>query len=317
MFGFQKKQEFQRLRSVNTQKATRRADAVLAPVAELGGSESLNTKQFNQHAVFYALAAGKSTCCIRISNTSQKSRALLILFRGRVLSCAYGRRGAEHHIFGAAAFGKAQIDLTQKFTTFAAHPLSEESALAAASYFEGRQQNQLASENTQNFFATASGAILSKKAPGCVVLRDSETNVHFVFYYCAGKIISIYSYEKGWIKNIRPESVQQIVAKSKGLTASAFMLDAKSMQAVFDMTFSLTGVEDTLSETAEWIKPTVRPDELLPVRLCKPKPSQLRDFFTTDSAEKHQEALDAISGLALRQVTRHSHSIDPSQGRAC
>src|ERR1700722_11169031 len=80
MFGFQKKQEFQRLRSVKAQKTTRRADAVLAPVAELGGSESLHTKQFNQHAVFYALAAGKSTCCIRISNTAQKSRALLILF---------------------------------------------------------------------------------------------------------------------------------------------------------------------------------------------------------------------------------------------
>jgi hypothetical protein len=312
MFGFQKKQEFQRLRSVKTQKATRRADAVLAPVAELGGGESLHTKQFNQHAVFYALAAGKSTCCIRISNTSQKSRALLILFRGRVLSCAYGRRGTERHIFGAAAFGKAQIDLTHKFTTFVAHPMSEESALAAASYFEGRQQNQLSGENTQNFFATTCGAIISRKAPGCVVLRDSDLNVHFVFYYCGGKIISIYSYEKGWIKDIRSESVQQIVSKSKSLTASAFMLEAKSMQAVFDMTFSLTGVEDTLFETADWIKTSVRPDELLPIRLCKTKPSQLRDFFAADTAEKHQEALDAISGLALRQVMRHSHSIDPS-----
>ncbi len=288
----------------------------MAPAADMTVGMTIQSRNFNQHAVFCSLAASRSTCCIRISSSKQKSRATLILFRGRVLSCVYGKRGVDHYKFGQDAFASARIDLLQQQAEFSVHSLSEETALAAAAFFEGHQQDQPKSAPVQDFFAKSSEQINSKKAPGCFVVRDNAKNASSVIYFFGGNIIGIFSYEKGWLKDNRFETAVKTVSEKKGFTTSAYLLPAWSMKEIYDLTFSLTGVDDTEIDRDEWINSNEGNNEVTSLLCYSKKPSGLKDTFLHESRSNYQSALDEVNGYALRQVRQHGHSIDPSQGKA-
>lgn len=293
-----------------------RADAVLAPAAEISQGTTIVSQNFNQHAVFYSLAANRSTCCIRISCSRQKSRATLIIFRGRVLSCVYGKRGHQHYTFGPEAFSLAQIDLLNQQAELSVHALTEESALSAAAFFEGHQQDQPVNKHTHDFFANVSNEINSRKFPGCFVVRDIDNNASAVVYFHGGKTTGIYSYENGWLKDKKYESVIKMLASKKGFTSAAYMLTAASMEQIYDLTFSLTGVYDSQIDRTEWINGTESSSEVIPLLRHANKPSGLRHTFSQDSKSAYETALSEINKLSLRHVRQHGHSIDPSQGKA-
>ncbi len=320
MFGFQNRNDFKRRGSFKRQKFSGRADAILTPAAEMSVGMTIQSRNFNQHAIFCSLAANKSTCCIRISSSKQKSRATLILFRGRVLSCVYGRRGVNQYIFGQAAFARAQIDLLQQQAEFSVHPLSEETAMAAAAYFEGHYNDQPKSAPVQDFFAKSSEQINSQKAPGCFVVRDNEKNTSTVVYFYGGKIIGIFSYEKGWCKDNRFDTAVKAVSEKQGLTTSAYMLPVLSLQELYNLTFSLIGVDDSEIDREEWINSTEggaeSNSEVASLLRYSKKPSGLKDTFSHDSNSKYQSAIDEVNGYALRQARQHGHSIDPGRGMA-
>jgi hypothetical protein len=316
MFGFQNRDDFKRRGSFKRQKLSGRADAILAPAAEMTVGMTIQSRNFNQHAVFCSLAASRSTCCIRISSSKQKSRATLILFRGRVLSCVYGKRGIDHYKFGRAAFANAQIDLLQQQAEFSVHSLSEETALSAAAFFEGHQQDQPKSAPIQDFFAKSSDQINSRKAPGCFVVRDNAKNASSVVYFFGGKIIGIFSYEKGWLKDNRFETAVKTVSEKKGFTTAAYLLSAWSMQEIYDLTFSLTGVDDTEIDREDWINSAAANNEVTSLLSYSKKPSGLRDTFMHDPGSHYQSALDVVHGYALRQSRQHGHSIDPGRDKA-
>jgi len=316
MFGFHKREEFKRRGSFKRQKMSGRADAVLAPAAEMSEGKTIVSQNFNQHAVFYSLAANRSTCCIRISCSKQKSRATLIIFRGRVLSCVYGKRGQQQYTFGTEAFSRAQIDLLNQQAELAIHALTEESALSAAAFFEGHQQVQPMNKSTHDFFAGVSNEINSRKVPGCFVMRDDDNNASAVVYFHGGKITGIYSYENGWLKDKKHESAIKLFANKKGFTSAAYMLNAMSMEQIYNLTFSLTGVDDNEIDKAEWIIGTESCSEVIPLLRHSNKPSGLRHTFSQDSKSAYESALNEINKLSLRQVRQHGHSIDPSHGKA-
>ncbi len=292
----------------------------MTPAAEMSVGMTIHSRNFNQHAVFCSLAANKSTCCIKITSSKQKSRATLILFRGRVLSCVYGKRGISQYIFGQAALARAQIDLLQQQAEFSVHSLSEETALAAAAFFEGHHKDQPKSAPVQDFFSKSTEQINSQKAPGCFVVRDNQKNASAIVYFFGGKIIGIFSYEKGWLKDNRFETAIKTVSEKQGFTTSAYMLPVLSMQEIYNLTFSLTGVDDTEIDREEWVNAAEdnrenHPEVASLLRYSK-KPSGLRDTFSHDSNSKYQSAIDEVNGYALRQVRQHGHSIDPGRDLA-
>lgn len=316
MFGFHRRDDFKRRGSFKRQKISARADAILAPAAELSAGMTINSRNFNQHAVFCSLAANRSTCCIRISSSKLKSRATIIIFRGRVLSCVYGKRGAQQYKFGRSAFVAAQIDLLQQQAEFSLHALTEESALASAAYFEGHQQDQPQNSPVQDFFRRASGEINARKAPGCFVVRDNENNATAVIYFHGGKIVGIFSYEKGWLKDNKLDTAIKTVSDKRSATTAAYMLNALSLHQIYDLTFSLTGVDDNEVDRGEWIASTENCGEVTPLLRYSNKPSGLRHTFSQDSKTTYESALNEINKYALRQVRQHGHSIDPSQDKA-
>ncbi|HEY9734393.1 MAG TPA: hypothetical protein V6C89_20950 [Drouetiella sp.] len=245
-----------------------------------------------------------------------KSRATIIIFRGRVLSCVYGKRGSDRYKFGRAAFAAAQIDLLQQQAEISLHALTEESALAAAAFFEGHQQDQQKNSAAQDFFSRVSGEINGRKAPGCFVVRDNENNATAVIYFHGGKIIGIYSYEKGWLKDNKFETAIKTVNDKRSAKTAAYMLNALSLQEIYDMTFSLTGVDDNELDRDEWIASTGNYCEVTPLLRYSNKPSGLRHTFEHDSKTTYESALNEINSYALRQVRQHGHAIDPGQNKA-
>ncbi len=85
------------------------------------------------------------------------------------------------------------------------------------------------------------------------------------------------------------------------------------MEEIYDMTFSLTGVDDTEIDREEWINSTECGSEVTPLLAYSKKPSGLRDTFSSDTRSNYQCAIDQINGYALRQVRKHGHSINPGQ----
>lgn len=317
MFGFQKKYDFKRRGSFKRQKMSCRADAVLAPAAEQSAGLTIAAKNFNQHAVFCSLAANRSTCSIRISSVKQKSRAIIILFRGRVLSCVYGKRGAGEYLFGKDAFARAQIDLLQQAADFSVHTLSEDAALSASSYFEGEQRDQPAHTQAQDFFSKTSRTINSYSAPGCFVVRDNEKNTTCVIYFFGGEITGIYSYERGWLKDNRYETAIKAISEKSTCATSAFMMPSYSLAEIYDITFNLTGTIDSEADKMEWINADMSGiGGVTPLQLFAQKPSGLRDTFACDMKTTYQAALAEVNNYALRQARQHGHSIDPSKYKA-
>lgn len=240
----------------------------------------------------------------------------MILFRGRVLSCVYGKRGANEYLFGQPAFARAQIDLLQQQAEFSVHSLSEETALAAAAFFEGHHKDQPKGTPVQGFFTKSTEQINARKAPGCFVVRDNEKNASAVVYFFGGKIIGIFSYEKGWCKDNRFDTAVKAVSEKQGYTTSAYMLPVLTMQEIYNLTFSLTGVDDNETDREEWINSTTGDCEVASLIRYSKKPSGLRDTFSHDSSSAYQSAIDEVNGYALRQVRQHGHSIDPGRGLA-
>ncbi|CAN5390862.1 hypothetical protein BH10CYA1_BH10CYA1_47390 [soil metagenome] len=312
MFGFKTEQDLQRLRPTRVHRPNRRVDAVIAPLAAASVGKILLSRNLNKEVFFAGLSANKSTCCLRISNPLLKSRATIILLRGRVLSCVYGQRGQDH-LFGEQAFGQAQSDLLSEQSLFSVNPLVEQTALASAAFFEGSHIDQIDHENVTKFFSRCCELVTSGNLPACFVLFDDARQVHSIIYLFGQKIVASYSSQHGWINENR--FANHVISKSKGLSASCFILEAGTTGAVYKTTFSLTGLTDNVADKVNWLKPWTESHKPQPLNLQIEIP-YLKDARRTNTYLNHQAALAEIGCYALRHVAAHSHCIDPGIDRA-
>ncbi len=313
MFGFQTRNEIKRLRQIwrpAKNQYSRRADAALLPMNNEKG-RSTYARHLNQSALFFGFESNQSTCAIKVANPKQKSRAAIILFRGRVLACVYGKHDIPYHTYSEDAFQSLQIDLGNPQTEFSAHSLTEEMALASASIFQGFQKRQQSHQTLNDFFQKASADISEKQRPGCIVLKDNEKHSRFVFYFSQGQIFAIYSYKDGWLKDHSHASASRIVGKASELYGEAFMLKANTIEQIYDLTFNLSTVGDTLADKLRWTTGGSCKDSLMPMDLHSAGPN-LSDTFNCDPNDDHSYALKAVAKYSQRHKP-HSHYLDPNR----
>ena len=313
MFGFQTRNELKRLKQIwrpATHQYTRRADAAVLPMDNSKG-RSTYASHLNQSALFFGFESNQSTCAIKISNPKQKSRAAIILLRGRVLSCVYGKHDLDYHIYGEDAYHSLQIDLSNPLTEFTAYPLTEELALASASIFQGFQKKQKSHQPLSEFVQKVCGEIREKQRPGCVVLKDEENHSRFVFYISPGEVFAIYSFKDGWLDDSSYANAKRIASKSDDLFGEAFMLSANTMEQIWDLTFKLCPLADSLSGKLRWTTGTVNQDALMPMDLHATGPN-LSDTFNFGPEDDHRHALKVVAKYSQRHKP-HSHYLDPNR----
>jgi hypothetical protein len=314
MFGFEKRNEVNPLKQIwrpaKTQY-TRRADAAVQPMTG-EGAKGTYAHNLNQSALFFAFEGHQSTCAIKLANPNQKSRATLILFRGRVLTCVYGKHGVPHHSYNVNAYHDLRRDLSNPQTQVTAYSLTEEMALASASIFQGFQKKQQPKQALTDFFKDAASDIIEKCRPGCILLKDATKHTRFAFYFSQGKVFAIYSFKDGWLDDPSSIAARQIVEKSSKLFGEAFMLSANTLEKIYDLTFKLSSARDTMADKLRWTTGSSCKNSLLPMDLHATGPN-LSDTFKLSPGDNNRDVLKEVAKLYQKHRPTLARSLDPNR----
>src|SRR5215470_9812622 len=72
--------------------ANRRAINLIPLPVISDGHEIAQTQTVRYHHLLISIEGNQRTCCLKIISPRKKSRAAILIFRGRVVGCLYGRK---------------------------------------------------------------------------------------------------------------------------------------------------------------------------------------------------------------------------------
>ncbi|HEY9718286.1 MAG TPA: hypothetical protein V6C69_12510 [Trichormus sp.] len=189
------------------------------------------------------IEAKQFTCCLRVMSPSNKSRAAILIYRGRVLGCLYGRKAMEHQAFGEDALQYALADMTAPDTILEVYVLSEEIALAAASLFHSKVMPVHEGDEPYSLLERGINGLMRTKSPGCVIINNEDGQAVCMIYLFGGRIVGIYSFLEGWLEP-KWEDAELCLSSVPRPRVMASALTATSIDEVKSMTISLTGLND-------------------------------------------------------------------------
>lgn len=204
--------------------------------------EIAQSHRIRYHQLLVSIEAKQSTCCIRVISETSKSRAAILVFRGRVLGCLYGSKFEDQQLFGQEAHQRAMSELAKPDNIIDTYLLSEELVLAGGALFHGHQVDAFGSSPEQ-IFESAVTHLMHSNAPGCVVINSADNEALCMVYIFKGHIIGVYSFSSGWVLSTY-EAALEYVVDSPNAQVMASALAARNIKEVENMTFSLTGLGD-------------------------------------------------------------------------
>ena len=121
----------------NYSGASRRAVSLMPGPSTKNTQDIALNDQSKFRQLLLSVEGNQSSCCIKVTSPRNKSRAALLVFRGRAIGCIYGNKRLERQLFGQEAYGCILADIAHQNNTIDAYLLSEDLVLAAASLFNG------------------------------------------------------------------------------------------------------------------------------------------------------------------------------------
>jgi len=219
--------------------------------------EIAEAKKVRYQQLLISIEGKQSTCCLKVLSPRRKSRSALLAFRGRALGCLYGRKDMQGQLLGVDAFGPFLDDLSIEDSIVDTYILSEELALAAGSLFHGDVFNQPAHLNAVDTFHFVYQNLITTQMPGCIVLKRfaSEEVIAFIYVF-NGQIAGVFTFADGWLSSTYEQAVE-LIESNLTIRVSASKLNACNVEEVFDMSFSLTGMD-----RPSVYMPTLRPMDM-------------------------------------------------------
>lgn len=211
--------------------------------------EIAQSHRIRYHQLLVSIEAKQSTCCIRVISEASKSRAAILVFRGRVLGCLYGSKFEEGQLFGEEAHQRAMSELAKPDNIIDTYLLSEELVLAGGALFHGHQV-ETPGGSPEQVFESAVTHLMHSNAPGCVVINSENNEALCMVYIFKGHIIGVYSFSAGWVLSTY-EAALEYVLQSANAQVMASALAARNIKEVEGMTFSLTGLGDRSSQSTQ------------------------------------------------------------------
>jgi hypothetical protein len=230
----------------NGQGANRRAiNLVPLPVVQ-DAHEIAQSHRVRYHQLLVSIEAKQSTCCIRVISETSKSRAAILVFRGRVLGCLYGSKFEAEQVFGEEAHQRAMSELAKPSNIIDTYLLSEELVLAGGALFHGHPVEH-AGGTAEQIFESVVCNLMHSNVPGCVVINSENNEALCMVYIFKGQIIGVYSFSEGWIQSTYEAALAYVLSQpNPQVMASA--LAARNIKEVETMTFSLTGLGDRANQ---------------------------------------------------------------------
>lgn len=229
--------------------ANRRAvNLVPLPVAA-DGHEIAQTHTVRYHHLLISIEGNRRTCCLKIISPSKKSRSAILIFRGRVIGCLYGRKNLGFQVMQQDATMNALADLAAPGNLLDAYQLPEDLVLSAAALFHGQSLEFSKTADAQEVLASAVEQIANFSLPGCVVVSTAEGEMVCQLYMSEGRIIGLYSSKDGWVEP-KLQIAQRYLSSVTDARVMASVLAIRNMDDVAALGFSLTGLADRSFELA-------------------------------------------------------------------
>jgi hypothetical protein len=216
----------------------------MLPSAAPGHREILQTTGLRYHQLLITLEGNKRTGVVKVVNPKRRSRAAILMYRGRVLGCVYGRKGLDGQVIQGDAHNATLADLATTGNLVDAYQLSEDIVLAAASLFHGDVLEVPSTGDAHARFDAAMNQIMKTNKPGCVVVNSSDSEMKSMVYISKGQVMGVFCAQKGWVEPT-PESAHKIIRNAKQeVEISASILSIENVDTVDSMSFSLSGLAD-------------------------------------------------------------------------
>ncbi|MBI4533956.1 MAG: hypothetical protein HY711_08405 [Candidatus Melainabacteria bacterium] len=286
--------------------ASRRAINLVPIPLDLDAEDIIKTSLVKYHHLLVSTEGKQRTCVLKIISPKKKSRAALVIFRGRVVGCLYGKRDLGGHCLDKEAHARALLDLATPGNILNTYDLPDELIIGCTSLFHG--QTLELSEYTLNYSAkqiydAAIRQVSNLGLPGVVVVSNQDNEMMCMVFLYGGKVYGVYSSQDGWIGS-QQNLVAQYLSSTPNARIRASFLATRSLDEVCRIGFSLTGLGDRVFTAA--------------------KSTYLNKNTTVESSynainayeSQHAQQLSAVHYSRTRRIYsghyhKHAHSIHP------
>lgn len=296
-----------------TSGANRRAIG-LVPVPKDRETHDVHQSNGLKHQqLLVSIEGNHQTCCLRVISPFHKSRAAIMVFRGRVIGCLYGNKRLGHQLFGAEALERAVADLGHPESLLDAYMLPEDLVLAAGALFHGNSlmfSPELTSEQT---FESSCETLMRSNMPGCIVINNHQDMAVCMVYIFGGHIVGVYSFSEGWVETSY-ESGLKYLSHNRGGKVMASMLPCHNVNEVMELSMSLTGLADRSSEQFVGYERPMSIEELL-IDCSVPENDQLRSALQAKKDDSrrmqsnsgaHQAPENAMVAVGLSPLSMYA-----------
>lgn len=289
-----------------TTGANRRAIGLVPVPKERECNEVNKSNGLKHQQLLVSIEGNHQTCCLRVISPFHKSRAAIMVFRGRVIGCLYGNKRLGHQLFGADALERAVADLGHPDSILDAYMLPEDLVLAAGALFHGNSLMFAPDLPVEQIFEASCENLMRSNMPGCIVVNNNQDMAVCMVYIFGGHIVGVYSFTEGWVETSF-ESGLKYVSQNRSGKVMASMLPCHNVDEVMQLSISLSGLADRSAEQFEGIERPKSIDELL-MDCSVPENDQLRNSLQTRELRKLQSnsgahkapdnAMVAVGGLS-------------------
>jgi hypothetical protein len=242
------------------------------------------------HTLLIDMEGREETCVMRLISPTHKTRAAVLIFRGRVLGCVYGQLDGPNQVqaIGKEAFDLAMVEMLAGETIIDSYKIDDKTAIAGSSIFHGDLYEPHSSMSLPEICDYAIKHLLESLAPGCIIVNDGD-GAKAVIYTFKGKIHGVYSYKDGWLEPTleAAESMLDGLNPSYG-NISASKLRMANIWELKPLTFSLTGLEEQITSGKQYQSKSLDYDELTHIgREGAKKEDSIKDALFHDKADEH------------------------------
>lgn len=233
-----KRSAFEKVAQINNNDGCKRAVGFFPDTAKRT-PELRDTVTLRFHHLLVSLEGLERTGCLKVTSHGSRSRSAILLYKGRVVGCVYGRKNMRGQYLQKDAHKYALADLASPGNILDAYELPEELVLAAASLFYGETLQLDPAQSLAAIFDSALSSLMRSGLPGTVVVNTYNEETVCIIYVAQGKIVGVFSAQDGWTHGTA-ESVKRFLNGANGSIHASIL-------PVFDPTgvgFSLSGLAD-------------------------------------------------------------------------
>lgn len=201
--------------------------------------------QIKYHRLLVNMEGQEETCVMRLISNRNKSRCGVLVFRGRVLGCIYGRmqEGEITQLLGQDAYAMARLEMLSSDTIVDTYKIDDKTAIACSSMFHGELYEPPSCECARDIFHYSINHLLESLMPGTIIISREDAHAGIIYIF-KGKVHGVFSFEQGWLEPTR-EAAEALFANVPNPTIAASKLLCCNIWELKEFTFSLTGLEES------------------------------------------------------------------------